>query len=181
MKTRRLGGRSALALVSIALVAAMGCGGGEQAGDPGEEKEEAPVLFARCMRDRGIDAPDPEPGERGFGFVRPAPGDDEGEFDEAHDACIREVAQKFNFISDDDAPLLDNLLKFAECMRGKGLDFADLDPAVDAGAGEYIKRVSDPGDPQFEKADDECRVEVFGGADQGPGGERGTGGGDDPA
>lgn len=180
MKIRRIRGRRAFVLFSIVFLAAAGCGGGEQAGDPGEEKEEAPILFARCMREQGVDAPDPEPGERGFGFVQPGRGGDEAEFDKAHDVCIKEVAQKFNFISDDDAPLLDNLLKFAACMRGKGLDFPDVDPAADAGAGEYIKRVADPGDPQFEKADDECRVEVFGGADQGPGGERGTGGGDDP-
>lgn len=179
MDIRRLRGRGLFVPLVVLLLAASGCGGGAE-GDPGEEKEEAPILFAKCMREQGIDAPDPEPGERGFGFVTPEEGGDQAEFDKAHDVCIKEVAQKFNFISDDDAPLLDNLLKFAACMREKGLDFPDLDPAEDSGAGEYIKRVSDPGDPQFEKADDECRVEVFGGADQGPGGERGTGGGDDP-
>jgi len=174
----RIGRRALIPLVAVFLAAA-GCGGGEAA-DPGEEKEEAPIAFAKCMRERGIDAPDPPPGERGFGFVRPGSGDDEAEFQEAHDACIDEIAQTFAFISDEEEIMFDNLTEFAGCMRGKGIDFPDPDRAVDKGPGEYIKRASDPGDPQFEKADDECRVEVFGGADQGPGGERGTGGGDDP-
>lgn len=76
--------------------------------------------------------------------------------------------------------LIDNLRKFAACMRGKGLPFQDPDANADKGTGGYIRRNSRPGDSAFEAADDACRIEVFGGADQGPGGERGTEGGDDP-
>lgn len=83
--------------------------------------------------------------------------------------------------ADADQPaLLDNLRKFAACMRAKGVPFEDPDAQADKGTGEYIRRNSKPGDPAFEAADDACRIEVFGGASEGPGGERGTEGGDDP-
>lgn len=170
-----------IAPVTAVLLIATACGGGGEKGDPGAEKEEAPVAFAKCMREQGIDAPDPPPGERGFGFVQPEEGGDEAAFDAARKECQEQVEADYAFLSEDEAILFDNLVKFARCMRGRNIDFPDPDQSIDRGAGEYIKRVADPGDPQFETADDECRVEVFGGADQGPGGERGTGGGDDPS
>lgn len=77
--------------------------------------------------------------------------------------------------------LIDNLRKFAACMRAKGIPFEDPGARADNGTGQYIRRNSKPGDPAFETADDACRVEVFGGANEGPGGERGPGGGDDPS
>jgi hypothetical protein len=161
MKTRsyRAGYRLLVPLLAVFL-AATGCGGGSEEGDPGAEKEEAPIAFARCMREEGIDAPDPPPAERGFGFVQPGPGDDEAKFDAARKKCQEEVEANFEFLSEDQALLFDNLVLFARCMRGKGIDFPDPDQSTDRGAGEYIKRVSDPGDPQFEEADDECRIEV---------------------
>lgn len=83
--------------------------------------------------------------------------------------------------ADADQPaLIDNLRKFAACMRAKGVPFEDPSAQADNGTGQYIRRNSRPGDPMFETADDACRIEVFGGADQGPGGERGPEGGDDP-
>jgi hypothetical protein len=168
----------ALAIGTLALA---GCGSEKETADPGEEKEEAPLAYARCMREQGIDAPDPEPGERGFGFVQPEEGADETAFNKARDACRKKVETSFAFLDEDQAILFDNLFKFAKCMREKGVDFPDPDPEKDQGAGEYIKRVTSPGDPKFEEADDACRVVVFGGADQGPGGERGPEGGDDPS
>lgn len=76
--------------------------------------------------------------------------------------------------------LIDNLRAFAACMRDKGLPFEDPDANADKGTGGYIRRNARPGEPAFEAADDACRIQVFGGADQGPGGERGPEGGDDP-
>jgi len=176
------GGRRLFVPIMVVLLAAAGCGSeGAKEADPGEEKEEAPLAFAKCMREEGIDAPDPEPGERGFGFVQPAEGADESVFDAAREVCRKKVEADFAFLDEEQALLFDNLFKFAKCMREKGLNIPDPDPATDQGAGEYIKRVVDPGNPAFEEADDACRVVVFGGADQGPGGERGPEGGDDPA
>lgn len=78
-------------------------------------------------------------------------------------------------------PLIDNLRKFAVCMREKGLAYPDPGPQEDQAAGEYIRRNARPGEAAFEAANDACRIVVFGEPTGGPGGERGPEGGDDPS
>jgi hypothetical protein len=84
-----LGAQAAL-LATLTLVA---CGGGEESDASGgisvSELEDAGLDFARCMRGRGIDVPDPQPGAGDSGQGG-APGGldlDDPRAQEAMEAC----------------------------------------------------------------------------------------------
>jgi len=109
--------------------------GGDEAGIPGEEVE---LAHAQCMRDHGIDWPDPEfvDGEwelrldDDFDLESPA-------YKAAEEECasVREEAQPEagdDINPDDRAQLedeMDRMLEFAACMRDQGIDFPD--PVMD--------------------------------------------------
>jgi hypothetical protein len=134
--------------------------------------------FAACMRDHGIDMPDPQvgPGGGAFGFtiqgeIGEAP--DEGEMQkmqEADAACrhfLEGLVQEFE--RPDMAEMQDQMLAFSQCMRDHGIDYPDPvfseDGGVtligpDEGTGGF-----DPSDPDFQEAQEACQ-EIFGG--QGP-------------
>ena len=110
-------------------------------------EEERLLEFAQCMRDNGVDFPDPvveADGTIAFG-LRPGRGagaqDGEGLQDIGRDpnlpaartACDEIIeglalgpgAQNFDELQ---IELMDRLLEFAQCMRDQGVDVADPDP-----------------------------------------------------
>ncbi|HEY3710224.1 MAG TPA: hypothetical protein VGL64_12665 [Amycolatopsis sp.] len=99
-------------------------GGGEKA-DPEQEKQM--LQFAKCMRDNGIDMPDPKPGSGGMSIALPAGGaGDMDKMTKAQDAC-----KKFLPNGGQPKPLnpqqLDEARKRAQCMRDHGVDMPDPD------------------------------------------------------
>jgi hypothetical protein len=163
-----------LGAVLLALVAAS-CGGDDDGGEEvaslgdgeaaatttarttGEEDpEEAMLAFARCMREHGIDVPDPD--ASGRVRIRGALGGrseaQREKFREAQEACEDELGEIGPRISEEDrAELQDAMLAFARCMRGEGLDFPD--PEFEGGG--FLMRAGDPNDPKFEAANEKCR------------------------
>src|SRR5262249_11284620 len=142
--------------------------GGGSDGGPADESEmqDAALKYAKCMRDHGIDMPDPQFDDGGgvkiqvnggagggkTGGPAKAPGGDK--FEAADKACkhfIEDVAGKRAKPSPEDvARMQDQLLAMAKGMRDKGYDFPD---------------------PQ---ATDDGKVRIGGGpGDGGPGGEGG--------
>jgi hypothetical protein len=95
--------------------------------------EDALLAYAQCMRDQGIDMPDPTfDGEGGFG-LRVQPGA-EGTFDRQHMDAARQACQQYlegiqqNFQRPDLSQIQDNLIAFSQCMRDQGIsDFPDPD------------------------------------------------------
>ena len=103
--------------------------------------EERLLEFAQCMRDNGVDFPDPvieADGTVAFGR-RPGRGRGQGLADigrdpdlpTAREACA-DLLQGLPFGPGgnrdfDDAELQDSLLEFARCMRDNGIDIADPD------------------------------------------------------
>jgi hypothetical protein len=131
------------------------------------------------MRAEGLDVPDPPPGERGFGFARSSdPADDEA-FERARNDCRKKLVGTSEIFEEDKATLNDKVVQWAGCMRTEGIDIADPVFTATYGKGQFFREVENPTDPVWNKADDQCRTKIFGGPDQGPGGER-TQGGDDP-
>jgi hypothetical protein len=143
----------------------------EQAqGDDQADTEEELLDWVECMRDEGIDIPDPTRDEDG-NLVIDGPGirlgggdsggstssDDEGgdgdepdfdpeDMDAAMEACGEPPALGPNDISEEDRQEMEeNALAFAECMRDEGIeDFPDPDFS-DLGPG---------GEPQRQRSDD---------------------------
>ena len=103
------------------------------AGDAQVSVEDAMLAYAQCMRDQGIDMPDPTfDGQGGFG-VQVQPGDP-GTFDREQMDAAQQVCQQYladvrqGFDRPDPSEMEDQLVAFAECMRDQGItDFPDPD------------------------------------------------------
>jgi hypothetical protein len=160
-----------LAILSLALAA---CGGAAAAPsgvvslqsdqpdssrtpEPSVDPEEAMLAFSRCMREQGVDIPDPG---AGGGPVRV--GGDEGidpeKFQAANEAC----REHLEGVIGEEGPQLtpeqrDALLAFGRCMREHGIDMPDPGEGgfvVPAGGDE---EVPDLNDPTFRAAEEACR------------------------
>ena len=162
-----------------AQVATAGGGsGGAEAKDADTKEadaEQAGLDFARCMREHGVDIPDPQSGEGGF--IQVGPIDESGkrveqgepgepmtsaqampeEFREADEACRHFLD---DLIQDGgppmDAEAQDKALKFARCMREHGVDMPDPDFSggglrIEMGIGSV-----DPGSETFQAAQEAC-------------------------
>lgn len=135
-------------------------GGGTAAAPSGSAEpvsdDERRLKFAECMRENGVDMPDPEPG--GGGGVRIALGDgvDPQKAQAAMEKC-RSYLPNGGERGQLDPQQLENLRKLAQCMRDNGVeDFPD--PSADGsvqfgGAGLNI----DPNDPTVRAAMEKCQ------------------------
>lgn len=126
----------ALTLTAAATAAAglllTGCGvlGGDGGTDGGADTEksmdEAMLDFAACMRDNGIDMPDPE-GDGGM-VALPAAGEEDDEMGAALEACEEMLPVDENAPSEEEQFETD--LKLAECLRENGIDVEDPEPGM---------------------------------------------------
>ena len=139
------------------------------------DPETARLEFARCMRENGVDLPDPGSGGGGAVAIG-GNGIDMEEMQEAMEACQQFLGDAIGERAEIDPEMQDTMLEFAQCMRDNGIDFPD--PDVSGGGGRI--QVGGPGgiDPssdEFQAAQDACQ-DILG--DLGPRFEGGPGGGD---
>ena len=138
---------------------------------PSLDPEDAPFAFARCMRDHGIDMPDPETAPGG-GFSQRLSGDniDPEKMQAAQEACQDILEQAMGERRDLDPEELDKLVEFAQCMREHGVDMPD--PATngkggivfrgngsagsDDNGGKTFAGGIDPDSDEFKAAQDAC-------------------------
>jgi hypothetical protein len=107
-------------------------GGGNDRPDQ-SEFQDAMLEYAQCMRDNGVDMPDPEfSGEGGVTMGRggaDGPGSpQEEEFQAADEAChsiVEDVMPDIELSPEDQARMQDEQRAVAECMRDKGWDMPD--------------------------------------------------------
>jgi hypothetical protein len=178
-RRRNLRGAGALALAAGATTLLAACGGGASAnGASSAGKEEQALKFARCMREHGVNVPDPKPGARGFTFsARSGPGQGGANSLQAADRACR------HFLKGALKPpsgsqlnkMRDAALKWAQCMRQNGVNVPDPKPGgggiqIQAGNGQG----PGPNDPAFQRADRTCRHLLPGG---GPSTQQSSGGG----
>jgi hypothetical protein len=164
----------ATAGVAIGLAA---CGGGGGQANAQQTFQDAALKFAQCMRQHGVDVPDPRPGGGGIQFQAGQGLDPRSQsFQDAQSACQ-------HFMQDavpadqraNPAEMQDKLLKLAQCMREHGIDMPD--PKVNSdgtvqfggppGSGSG-SNMPNPDDPAFQSAQQACQKETGVG---GPGGE----------
>jgi hypothetical protein len=147
-------------------------GGGQGGrGEMSEEFEDALLEYAECMRDQGIDFPDPSTDGDGMVVMGPDPGEgppsraEIEEFEAADEECrhiMEEVQDEMPRPDpEQEAEMRDEALAFAECMREHGIDFPD--PQFEEGGGIGIRLDGiDPEDPDFQEAQEECSGELGG-------------------
>jgi hypothetical protein len=146
--------------------------GAAPSASPSMSPEDALVAYAECMREHGIDMPDPTYEEGENGEVRigigggPGARDDvdKEEFIEAETACRHLMtavmpAGRGEMSPEDE----EKLLQFARCMREHGIDMPD--PNANGGmvfevgpseGGEGGKAGIDPNDADFQAAQEAC-------------------------
>jgi hypothetical protein len=161
--TMRIGGRVSVALAALALALVLAaCGGedGEAEAAATDDRQQAMLAFAECMREQGIDVPDPQEGRL---RVRPrsggAPSEAErSEFEEANKKCREhlEGVGPPELSEEDRVAVQEAMLAFARCMRENGVNVPD--PEFGKGGGFFrIVRGGDPEDPDFKAAEKTCR------------------------
>ena len=163
--------RTLLALAATTLLLLGGCAGktsGEgvaTAGDPttsatAEAETEGDIAaqtakFAQCMRDNGVEMPDPEVHGDRVTFGMPEGGAaDRDKTQAAHEKCKQHLPNGGEppKLSDED---LEQMRKFSQCMRDNGFpDFPDPEPGggirIDGGQN------MDPENQQFKDAHAKC-------------------------
>jgi hypothetical protein len=159
-------------------------GSGDSGGGPVDEGEmqDAMLEYTECMRDHGIDMPDPEFQEGGGVSIGFEPGSgidpESEEFKAAEEECqsiLEEVRPDVQLSPEEQAEMQDRLVAMAECMRARGHDMPDPQVADDggvritrgpAGGGDEAAGEGPP-DEEFEQDMEECSEEA--GMDGGPG------------
>ena len=181
------GASAAPSVASLDDPGATGAPGGSPSASPITDPQEAFLAYARCMRENGIDMPDPVVSTDGGGGVSvqvngstgSSPTESKEEFAEANEACEHLMANAgpsgpAASMSPED---FDKLLEFAQCMREHGIDMPD----PQTGGGGFITSTDDSGeggklpfdDSEFEAANEACADLLPGTVDGGPSIQRG--------
>jgi hypothetical protein len=152
---------TAVAMSSVVLAA---CGGssGDGAATSASDPDEARLAWAQCMRENGVDIPDPTPGGGPTQITGTSPGSMET-MEKAEEACsdLREAAMP-DLSPEQQTELQDQALAFARCMREQGIDMPD--PDVSGGGIRMTlkpgeggdKGAGGPGSPAFDLAQQAC-------------------------
>lgn len=153
------------------------------AASDGEEQEksadEQALEFVECMREHGVDMPDPEVDEDGGARFRAGPDGMDDVDPEAVEKAMEECeelrpAGGRAASPEDRAEMEEKMLALAECMREEGVDMPD--PDFSKGGGGF--RIGgddadlDMSDPEVQDALEACSDEV---GMPGPGDRRGGG------
>jgi hypothetical protein len=145
-----------IAVASIALAA---CGGGESPEGSGKARadaREAALKFARCMREQGIDMPDPTfgPGGKVENVVR-ADAAGKQAMVRAEKACSKYQPRPPTLSPEDQREFRERALRHARCMREQGINLPD--PTFSEGRVQM--RLPDglgPENPRFQEAESKC-------------------------
>jgi hypothetical protein len=165
--------RLALLLTAVAGVLALAaCGSeaggtsGSNSGDGNDKAYEGALKFAKCMREHGVDVPDPKrDADGGVQIVasrRAGDGVTDAKMQAAQKDCEKHLEAGGGQVRDParEARMQDALFAYARCMRSKGIDMPD--PQVSGG--KVTMRVGDeqgpgqssPESPAFKAADKAC-------------------------
>ncbi|MEU7878886.1 hypothetical protein [Microbispora bryophytorum] len=115
------------------------------------DRQEAQLKFAQCMREHGVDIPDPGPDGRVRIIGKKG---DEASMQKAMQACRHFMKDAVgDKLGGDDPEARDRMVKFAQCMREHGIDMPD--PAPGQGIQIKIKRGQEKAMEEAQKACEE--------------------------
>jgi hypothetical protein len=161
------------ALAATASLVVAGCGGDTE--KPASAKQgvnaatkKALLQYAQCMRDHGVNMPDPTFSEGGARVtMRQQKGDDPDKIRTAEGACkkYQDQAKPPEMSADDQKKAKEAALKNAQCMRDHGIDFPD--PQFGEG-GRMTQKIGpgsgiDPNSQKFKDAMKACQKDAPGG------------------
>ncbi|MEU3598007.1 hypothetical protein ABZ714_04635 [Streptomyces sp. NPDC006798] len=149
------GGKEKVAAAPSAKGAAEGGGGagsGNGEGPVPADHEERARKFAECLREHGLDVPDPKDGR----IQMNAEGLSKEKAEKANEACRKYQPQGMAKGGKPDPKMAESMRKFAQCMRTNGVEEF---PDPQSGGGIQIDgRITE--DPDFKGAEEKCRGEM---------------------
>lgn len=132
----------------------------------GADDETGPFAYAQCMRDHGLDFPDPQVSADGGVRITPGSGNDPNDpkVQEAQDTCQPLLQQGNRGAALDEDQLAEQqeaALAFGECMRNEGITNVP-DPEVNSNGGVTGRpgQGVDPNSPEFQDALAACESEM---------------------
>ncbi|MEC4016817.1 hypothetical protein [Streptomyces sp. H27-D2] len=130
-----------------------GGGGGSSSGKGKGKQSDQALKHRKCLRENGLDVPDPKPGQDNRGIAINGDGMSKEKMEKAMKACRSKAPGGGGKITQADK---DKALKFARCMRKNGVDMPD--PEFSGGGGSVKARPMPKGAAQkkFEKANKAC-------------------------
>jgi hypothetical protein len=152
----------AVPLLAACALGLAACGGEEPAAATSDEQKvrQAELKFAQCMREQGIDFPDPGADGRRMLKVGGDSGISPEEFERASKACEKYRKDiRPQLTEEEQQEFKERALEHARCMREHGIDFPD--PTFDAEGGAQIRMRAgrdriNPEDPEFQAAEEAC-------------------------
>ncbi|WP_097886904.1 hypothetical protein [Streptomyces sp. st140] len=144
------------AALALTATACSGDGGGTKDGgsasDSKKTKEDQALEHRKCLREQGLDIPEPKPGENGMGVTIDGGSMGKEKMEKAFKACEdkavgggpREMTQAEK----------DKAVAYARCMRQNGFDMPD--PKFDGGAMQAAPALKQKDMKKFEKANKAC-------------------------
>ncbi|GGM15927.1 hypothetical protein ACFFX1_03485 [Dactylosporangium sucinum] len=142
-----------LAACSSAPGPSVASAGGSASVSASPDKAEANRQFAKCMREHGVDVPDPGPD----GNLDIAPGADRSKVLKASEAC-QQYLPNGGTLKNLSPEQLEQARAFAKCMREHGVNMPDPDP--DTGISSFLKSDIDLNSPAFKSAAEACKGTV---------------------
>jgi hypothetical protein len=128
-------------------------------GDPGD----GGLAYAQCMRDHGI-SDFPDPGASGGTPLQFEPGTDldpdSPQYKAADDACSSLLPPSSSSVWTPSPHELDQLVRFAQCMRAHGIQMSDPDPTTGDMTSPGSVRAEQENDPVYEAAYAACKDEL---------------------
>jgi hypothetical protein len=158
-----------VALLAVGAVAVASCGGddeasgGTSAADRDSKVREAALKHARCMREHGVDMPDPTfEGGGGVKQTGPDEGTPRAKVRDAEKACEKylEEIEPPKLSDEEQREFKEAALANARCMREHGIEnFPDPTFGENGRAELRIDKATgvDPDDPDFKEAEKACQ------------------------
>lgn len=175
-RVRRLLGQAVLALAAVAALAALAaCGSSSKAdGTNTQDADAARVKYTQCMRDQGVNLPDPG---QGGGQAFRVTGS-RAKMQAADKACAKYRKAAFGTVSASQRQeFSDAFTKFSACMRQRGVDIPTPTPGTGGGPPAGGGQRPNFNSPAAKAASTACRKLL----PQGTGLRGGPGGGAPPA
>ena len=161
-------------LLAAAVTAVAGCGAEKETPtQPAADKNRQAMLdYAACMRENGIDMPDPKfEGGRVMMRAGGAPGEtDPDTLRKAEAACAkyREAVAPPEVSDEEKEEFKRSALEHSRCMRENGIEnFPDPKFDEDGGAQVALGPNLSPEDPAFQRAQKACEKTMPGAGDEG--------------
>ena len=169
MRTHILIRALAAAVLAAGVLAVAACGeddaGGADANSDRRNARDAMLEFAQCMREHGVDMPDPGTGGRQVLRVGPDEETTQEEMEEAQSACkkYQEEIEGPELSEEEREEFREAALAHARCMRENGIEnFPDPTISEDGEASLSIPKSSgiDPQSSEFKEAEEACADEM---------------------